>query len=292
MESRTEAYEVNPTLDREWEDQESRSAQSWRTALAKALPTEKLISGYPLHDLTGNVTYTEVIYLQLKGELPDERATAMLDACLTTIIDHGMRSACSVAARFVASSNPDPLAAILAGMHGIGSRSAGAQRYTIELIERGLRLQRGEGLSVEEAAAQIVDRYLSEEGKLPGFGTITQKRLGYDPRTLRLRELAERYGYADSEPVRFYGAVHRALEARRGRPVVMNPDGIMGAVFAAMGFTAIEAAALEAVVMLPSIMGHAVEEIRQRNPYRLLPHALVEYIGPPRRELPPGKKRI
>lgn len=273
-------------LDAEWTAEESASAETWQSAIGNGMPYEKLVAGYPLVDLAGNISYTQAIYLVVKRELPDKRTTTMLEACFTGIIDHGFRNTVAVATRFVASANPDPIAAIAAGILGIGRHTAGAQRYVIELIEEGMRLAQDGGLALEAAAEQLVSAYLARRATIPGLGTKLHKKVGYDVRSVRLRETAARLGFTEDRRFRFYELVHRSFSARKRTPVVMNIDGMMGAVLAALEFDPLEAAALEVVVMLPSLIGHALEEIRQGGRLRYLPQGVVRYVGPGRREVP------
>jgi hypothetical protein len=61
----------------------------------------------------------------------------------------------------------------------------------------------------------------------------------------------------------------------------INVDGVMGAAFAELGYTPLEAFALAPFTMLPGIVAHAVEEIRDGSPLRIVPES--EYVGQPPR---------
>lgn len=272
-------------IDLEWVAEEAGHPDTWETRLGNGVPGNKLVAGYPLADLIGNISYTEAIYLHVRGELPDAATARMLDICFTTCLDHGFRNSIAVAARFVASANPDPIAAIAAGLLGIGPNSAGAQRFVVEFIAEGMR-RVADGMGLEEAADQLVGEYLAARRTVPGLGTKLHHKVGYDVRSLICHEQAERLGFAQRDPFRFYMSAHAAFERRRAKPAVMNVDGMMGAIFAAMEFSPVEVAALEIVVMLPSVMGHALEEIRQDKRMRNIAQGLVRYTGPARREVP------
>ncbi|NPA13093.1 MAG: citryl-CoA lyase, partial [Aquificae bacterium] len=54
--------------------------KKWRTAISWHFGDEAYVRGYNLRELIGRLSFTEAIYLVLKGELPTERERKMLDA--------------------------------------------------------------------------------------------------------------------------------------------------------------------------------------------------------------------
>ena len=58
----------------------------WKTKVSKVGEHQILIRGYPLEEVIGNLTYTEAIYLTIRGELPTEREREMMDALLCAIL--------------------------------------------------------------------------------------------------------------------------------------------------------------------------------------------------------------
>ena len=60
----------------------------WRTKISYADDKECIIRGYAQDEIIENLTYTETLYLTLKGELPNEKETRVLDAVLCGIPDH------------------------------------------------------------------------------------------------------------------------------------------------------------------------------------------------------------
>ena len=63
-------------------EEKRKKAGYWRTKISKVGPGEILIRGYPLEELMGNLSFTEVMFLTLRGELPSESEGKMLDALL------------------------------------------------------------------------------------------------------------------------------------------------------------------------------------------------------------------
>jgi len=79
----------------------------WRTGISHAIEKTCLIRGYPLEEIIENITYTETLYLTLRGELPTKEETRLLNAVLCSIPDHQFVASTAPAARFAASAFPD-----------------------------------------------------------------------------------------------------------------------------------------------------------------------------------------
>jgi citrate synthase len=84
--------------------------------------------------------------------------------------------------------------------------------------------------------------------------------------------------------VGFYEALHTAFLKTVDKPIPINVDGVMGAVFAELGYTSLQAQALAPFTMLPGIVAHAVEEITDGVPLRIAPDS--HYVGLPVRHRP------
>lgn len=257
------------------------AATDWKTALGNGSVDNKLVAGYTLDSITRERTYTEVMWLIMRGEFPDPEERAVFDACLTAIVDHGYRNTVATVARFAASAVGEPIPAIVAGISAIGRHTAGAQAFVVTyLAEIDRRVAEGEEL---DAVADDIVRRERERGAVPGFGTKLHREVGFDQRSRTLFSVADSHTLASRNGTIGYRAVGDALERALGRRLVENIDGAMGAVFHDLGFTPTQVAALEVVVMMPSILGHTLEELRDGHPMRLLPDELVRYVGPQER---------
>lgn len=261
----------------------------WETGLGNSASIDKRVAGYRLGDLPGNVTYTEVLYLVIKHRLPDGRAKTMLDACLTSIVDYGADGPFAAIARFVVANNPNPIAAVAAGLLAIGEYAGGAQTHVVSLIKEGLALASSGGM--KDAAREVVASCLSKGVFVPGLGSRLHRQGQDDERIAALRRVAKATGYSGDEHVAFFDLVRAALSEAKGIDLAMNIDGYMGSILAAMGFDEVETAALEVAVMLPAIMGHAIEGIHSGQRMVMLPADLVGYVGPDARDLPATEKR-
>src|SRR6185503_3672663 len=61
----------------------------WSTALIDIRPGEINVAGYPIQDLIGELSFPEMIWLMLRGELPGAEQGALLEAALVAAVDHG-----------------------------------------------------------------------------------------------------------------------------------------------------------------------------------------------------------
>lgn len=260
----------------------------WKTKICDVGPNKVLIRGYPVQELIGNLSYAEVLYLILKGELPDEKTAKVFEATLLTVIDHGFLNAATPTARFVVSGNPSIIAGIAAGILSIGFWTGGAQQYTAEFINEAYNLMKKENLTMEETAKKVVEKYLKEKKRIPGFGHPLHNP---DPRAEQLYRVAEKYGKV-GEKLKLYKAIHAEFVKQTGKNIPINCDGMMGAILTELGFDPEIMNALAAVCMLPGIIAHAYEELKEGTPVRILPGIITTYIGKPERHLPEEKKKI
>ncbi|MFB0562761.1 MAG: citryl-CoA lyase [Candidatus Lokiarchaeia archaeon] len=257
----------------------------FKSGITDLPPGKILIRGYPLDELMGNITFAEVLYLILKGELPSEEEGKLMEAVLFGIIDHGFLSSASPPARYVVSGNPDPIHGIVSGVLSVG-HFTGSPRASGEMLKEAYNMMKSENLSIEETAKRVVERFRAEKKRLPGLGHPLYK---VDPRAARLRELAEKYGKL-GDYIKLMEAIHDEFVKTRGKEIPINTDGMMAAVMAELGFDPLEMEALGVVSYLPGIIGHTIEELKTGQIVRIIPPIITEYTGPPERHLP--KERI
>ena len=56
-------------------------------------------------DLIGKISFTEMSYFQITGRMPDPAQVKMLDACLVTLMEHGLTPS-ALSSRLIYSSSP------------------------------------------------------------------------------------------------------------------------------------------------------------------------------------------
>lgn len=249
----------------------------WKTAISKADDKGNAIRGYDLNDLIGNLSFCEMIYLILKGELPAGNEAKMLDAMLVACTEHSIAPPSILSARTAVSSGNPFNVGVAAGILSIGEHHGGAVEQCARI------LQENAGKNAEEFA-----RKMKEEGKrIPGFG---HKTYTTDPRTAELFRLAENYGVKGNH-CRFAEEIEAALEKASGRKLCLNIDGAIAAIMSDMGMDWRLGKGLFTIGRAVGITAHTYEEITREKPYRRLEDEEVEYDGPEKRELPEGFRR-
>jgi citryl-CoA lyase len=251
-----------------------------------------LICGYPLMELTGNITFSEAMYLCLKGELPGEKELKMLDVLLTCGIDGGgFGNAQTQVARCIATANrDDPLAAVGGAFLAFGS-TTGSPAFTAQFVEDAYALMKKEGLSKEETAKRVVADARKQGKRIPGLGHRWYP-MG-DPRAIRIRECAELYGFV-GERTLLYDAISAELGKLTGRPMQPNIDGGFAVAGLELGLRPLVLGPLFALGLLPGTIVHVQEEIEEhesRSLRRFIDERIDwQYVGPSKRHLP--KKKI
>ena len=79
------------------------SELKWKTGITKVEPNRIVVKGYPVDELIGKISFSQAIYLVLKGEMPSPAVGRLVDAILVSSVDHGASPPSVLAARTVAS---------------------------------------------------------------------------------------------------------------------------------------------------------------------------------------------
>ena len=257
----------------------------WSTAISEVGFHKINIRGYALEEIIKNLTFSEVVYLTIRGELPSENHARVFDAVLCSIVDHGFFAPTGVATRVVASANPENIIpGITAGLLTVGSVTV-SPRDTAELILEAWKISEEQGLSKEDTAEKIVEDARVNKRRIPGLGHPLHPT--GDPRAMALEEVARKYGVW-GEKSELYKTIHRLFVEKIGKEIPINIDGMMGCVLTEMGFEPREMAGIGALSYMPGIIAHAVEETRETIRLRAVDG---EYMGAPSRKLPPEYQR-
>ena len=100
--------------------------ETWKTAITKVEPNKLLLRGYRIDELIGNISFSQAVFLAIKGELPSEKQAKMIDAMLVSSIDHGVTPPSCLSARTIASAGAPLNAALAGGILAISKHHGGA----------------------------------------------------------------------------------------------------------------------------------------------------------------------
>ncbi len=249
----------------------------WKTSISRADDKESLVRGYELMELVENLTFSQAIFLVLKGELPTKEQARMMDAILVAPIEHGVSVPSAYSSRVSISTGQPLNAAIAAGILSIGEFHGGA-------IEQAAKLyQENSGKS----GKQIIEDYSKAGKRVPGYGHKIYKES--DPRTQTLFKIARQNKLFGK-----YCELSTEIESefkKTGKQLPLNIDGAIAALISEMGF---DWRLGKAFFIIPRVVGmaaHAHEEVTKEKPFRRFEESEIVYEGPPKRELPKEYRR-
>ena len=254
--------------------------ETWKTALTQIEPNHVRVRGYDIGQLMGRVSFGAAVYLVLRGELPDEKTAALMEAILVSSIDHGVTPPSALAARTVASTGGTLSAAVAAGILAINRHHGGAIEDCAHQLGHIVRRCDESGDALDVVAEAVLEEWKQEGRRMAGFGHRIHTN---DPRTLQLFELAIDAG-VDGPHLKTARIVERVFAAS-GRKLTINVDGAIAAVLADLGFEPSMMNGLFMIARVPGLIAHALEERQRERPMRRIDPAKHEYDGPAARTL-------
>ena len=192
-------------------------------------------------------------YFQVIGKMPEPGQAAVLDACLVTLMEHGLTPSV-LATRLVYSSAPEAMqSAVAAGILAVGSVFVGTVEGCASLLAQMLAAQGG----LEAEARRIALDHKAERRAIPGFGHPVHKP--DDPRSARVFEVAEENGVSGRH-IAALRVLAREVDAAYGKHITINATG---AVAAALGDCGVPAEIMRGFAILArcaGLVGHVLEE--------------------------------
>jgi len=255
---------------------------SWNTKITKVEPNHLVTRGYRQEDLIGNIPFSHVVYLLLKGELPSKEHGRMMDAILTACIDHGVTPPSAMASRLVASGEVPLPTAVAAGVLSIGDAHGGAIEKGAKFLQDGVHQMKEEGTTVETMAALLVKESIEQKTRILGFGHRVHTS---DPRTKRLFTLADEL-HITSDHITLAQAIEKELETAKGKKLPINVDGAIAAITSDMGFDWRLGKGFFLLGRVAGLTAHVYEEQTQQKPMRKLFTTDAVYNGHQERDLP------
>ncbi len=251
----------------------------WKSGITKIEPNHIVTRGYRQEDLIGNVPFASVFFLLLKGTMPDANEARMIDALITSSVDHGVTPPTTHCARLVASAGVPLPTAVAAGVLAVGDVHGGAIEDAARLLQEWSSRGKANKWNAEATARQLIG-WLQERGRrMPGLGHRIHSK---DPRTARLFGLAKELGLY-KEHAQLMAAVEKELSGKKPLPV--NVDGAIAAIISDMDFDWRLGKAFFLVGRVAGMIAHVYEEITAQKPMRRMCDQETEYDGPWERSL-------
>lgn len=203
-------------------------------------------------DLVGKLTFTQMMFFQITGRMPTDGQARALDACLVTLMEHGLTPS-AIAARLVYSSAPEAMqGAVAAGLLGVGSVFAGTVEGCATLLDRLVGAK-----DLAEEARAIAEEHRAARRPLAGFGHPQHKP--DDPRTPRLLAIASEEGVAGAH-VAALRALGTAVDEVYGKHVTINATGAIAAVLGDCGIAPEIMRGFSLIARCAGLVGHIHEE--------------------------------
>lgn len=258
----------------------SEVADWWANGICRMEPGVVELRGVPVQDLIGSTGLAATIWLLTRGNLPDPREAALLEAALVASVDHGPQAPSIAIARMTATCGVGLNNAIASGVNALGDSHGGAGQQCVELLGE-IVARESAGARLDDAVAAVADEWRARSRYLPGFGHRFHPR---DPRRDPLLALVDRSvadGVVAGRHVRAARALEEHLNHGRTTPVPMNIDGATAVIYAELGFPAPLARGLFVLSRTVGILAHAWEETSQgrRNKGPIPPSILPTYLG-------------
>ena len=225
-----------------------------KTHIATSDAASITVRGRDLVDqLMGKHSYTEVLYFLIKNRMPTEGQTRVLDACLVTLMEHGLTPS-AIVTRLVADNVPDePQAALAAGLLTVGNVFVGTMEGCARILKIGVET---EG-DPETYCRDVVEAHRQERRALPGFGHPIHKP--DDPRPPRLFAIAEEAG-CEGRYIALLKTLSAELDRRAGRHLTINATGAIAALLLEIGLPAESLRGIAVVSRAGGLIGHLIEE--------------------------------
>ena len=210
-------------------------------------------------DLLGKVDLGTMAFLMMTDRMPNANEARLFNALAVTLVEHGITPS-AIAARMTYAGAPEALqGAVAAGLAGLGTVFAGTSEGAARMLTAALA-DPADQRTLDARATEVVARFTAEGKQIPGIGHPIHRPV--DPRTVRLLEIADETGFK-GRYVDMMLAIHRAVEAQKGRPITLNATGAMGALCCELGLPVEACRGIAVMARSIGLVGHILEEIRR-----------------------------
>ena len=257
-----------------------------RTAISTSNADAIIVRGRNLSDeLIGHVNFGDYFHLLLTGRMPDAATSAVLNATLVAIAEHGLVPS-NQAARMTYAAAPEAMqGAVAAGLLGAGSVVFGSSEVAGRLFLRVEQEAKQHSGDIHAAAHAVVSDLRAKRQSIPGYGHPEHKER--DPRVDALFNVSLKAG-APQKYVDIAKAIEGVIPGIVGRELKLNVSAGIPAVLLDVGFPVNALKGVPILARTASLIAHLNEEIADPVGFALAYQALneSEYTG----DVPAGFK--
>ncbi|MCL2481185.1 MAG: hypothetical protein FWF38_05695 [Spirochaetaceae bacterium] len=271
-----------------------------KTAISYKTEEKTVLRGFNVSDLAeAGYTFVDALYVIFQGRIPAENERKMLDYEVAEFLEHSM-SPSAVSAIAVMNGHPMLPAAVASSIMTFGgAHGPGAQHGY--MMKKYLDRAADTGKSIKEVAIECVNEYMDAGLAVMGMGQ--PQHLDGDPRAEPTHLKQEELGVTGVF-LQFQRALEEKFYARRaeeGRSyVAVNMIGAGNTALSDMGFGPNAAWTIGVCMRGYSCACHALYTLKKARAWaasrsepmvQMLDLAMIKYIGPEDREVPPLSER-
>jgi citrate synthase len=254
----------------------------WNTGIIDIHPGKISVRGYAIQDLIGTISFPQMIWLMLRGDLPTSAQAKLLEVALVASVDHGPHAPSIAIARIASTTGIALNNAMASAINVLGDVHGGAGQQCMELYDLVAAHPKATS-DLPGAVDEVLAAFVAEHGKIiPGFG---HRFHPIDPRCAPLFALiaeARASGAVEGRYAEIGRGVEAGIQRRTGKSIPMNIDGVTAAIFSELGFPAPLGRGLFILSRSVGILSHAWEEMsrgsRMKGPMpKTIPYT---YSGP------------
>lgn len=265
----------------------------WTTSIIDIHPGRIAVRGFPIEQLIGRITFPEMIWLMLMGELPTRQQAQLLEAALVSSVDHGPQAPSIAIARMAATCGPSLNGAMASAINVLDDIHGGAGQQCMEIYYAVDAETAADGDLARAVAAVVARRRREGLTYVPGFG---HRFHPVDPRAPRLLQLVREAAGRSETSGRFAAigaAVEDHLSEGRSKRIPMNIDGATAVVYCELGLPAELGRGVFVLSRSVGILAHAWEQTQQGGRIKGPQAKFLNYTydGPARRDLPQPDQR-
>ncbi|HEY2884462.1 MAG TPA: citryl-CoA lyase [Rhizomicrobium sp.] len=235
----------------------------WSTAIIDIHPGEIGVRGYPIQELIGTLTFAQMIWLMLRGELPTAPQARLFEAALVAAVDHGPQAPSIAISRMAVTCGLSVNGAMASAINVLDDVHGGAGQQCMDLLHR-IAAESKNGIVDPSVVEDALEGFVFEHGKvIPGYG---HRFHPVDPRAIKLLALV-RDAQTDGVVSGLYAAIgvliEKSLARRTGKRLPMNIDGATAVIYSELGFPSLLGRGLFILSRSVGILAHAIEQTEQ-----------------------------
>ena len=240
-----------------------KATQWWSTEIIDMKPGVIRFRGFPIEQLIGRISFPQMIWLMLKGDLPTADQASLLEAALVSAVDHGPQAPSIAIGRMAVTCGLPLNGAMASAINVLDDIHGGAGEQCMELYA-DIAGRIDAGATQDEAVEASLEAFSAAHGKIiPGFGHRFHPIDPRSPRLLELVDAARRRNIVSGRFADIGRGVEALMQRRKGRRIPMNIDGATAVIYSELGFPPPLGRGLFILSRSVGILSHAWEQSQQ-----------------------------